>query len=135
MHLNGSPRAIPEILADINSSEPKSHCDDPKIVGQRLKELREKRGLSQRQLAFPGCSAAYISRLEAGERRPSNQILHRLARRLYTPTSYLAHGVGDPSYPPTDAIMALAGKDHAKGREMTALAVELRLALVRAGRL
>ena len=34
-------------------------------VGQRLRRLREERGLSQRELSEPGISYAYISRIEA----------------------------------------------------------------------
>ena len=44
------------------------HYDDPAAVGRRVFEAREAAGLSQRELAFPGCSAAYISRIERGER-------------------------------------------------------------------
>lgn len=50
-------------------------------------------GLSQRQLSFPGCSAAYISRLEAGDRVPSLQLLRKLAVRLVADEHYLATGV------------------------------------------
>ena len=56
-----------------------SHVDDAAAVGRRLKEARLAAGLSQRQLSFPGCSAAYISRLEAGDRVPSLQLLRALA--------------------------------------------------------
>ena len=34
------------------------HYDDPVAVGLRLHQAREAAGLSQRELAFPGCSAA-----------------------------------------------------------------------------
>ncbi|HET9545668.1 MAG TPA: tetratricopeptide repeat protein, partial [Gaiellaceae bacterium] len=47
---------------------------------------------SQRQLAFPGCSSAYISRIEAGMRTPSLQVLHLLAQRLDVTGDYLATG-------------------------------------------
>lgn len=50
-------------------------------------------GLSQRQLSFPGCSAAYISRLEAGDRVPSLQLLRKLAAKLNADDEYLATGV------------------------------------------
>ena len=59
-----------------------THIDSPKEVGVRLKTARERAGLSQRQLAFPGCTAAYISRLEAGARVPSLQMINQLALRL-----------------------------------------------------
>ncbi len=43
-----------------------------------------------KRLAFPGCSAAYICRIEAGERVPSPRILAELARRLGVTTAELA---------------------------------------------
>ena len=70
-----------------------SHVDDPAAVGRRLKEARVAAGLSQRQLSFPGCSAAYISRLEAGDRVPSLQLLRKLAAKLNADDEYLATGV------------------------------------------
>jgi transcriptional regulator with XRE-family HTH domain len=54
----------------------------PETVGERLRRLRLERGLSQRELAAPGVSYAYISRIEAGARRPSVKALRKLARRL-----------------------------------------------------
>ena len=49
-------------------------------------------GLSQRQLAFPGCSPAYISRIESGDRIPSLQLLRELGKRLDVNEDYLATG-------------------------------------------
>jgi tetratricopeptide (TPR) repeat protein len=69
-----------------------THIDDPVSVGIRVKEAREKVGLSQRQLAFPGCSSAYISRIEAGMRTPSLQVLQLLGQRLGVTGEYLATG-------------------------------------------
>jgi transcriptional regulator with XRE-family HTH domain len=69
-----------------------SHVDDPAAVGRRLKDARLAAGLSQRQLSFPGCSAAYISRLEAGDRVPSLQLLRKLAAKLNADEQYLATG-------------------------------------------
>jgi tetratricopeptide (TPR) repeat protein len=66
--------------------------DDPKAVGERLRTAREAAGLSQRQLAFPGCSPAYISRIEAGDRIPSLQLLRELGRRLGVTEDFLATG-------------------------------------------
>ena len=49
-----------------------------------MRELRERRGLSLRQIAFPGCSPSYLSRVESGDRVASLTILAELARRLDT---------------------------------------------------
>ncbi|MEO8290134.1 MAG: tetratricopeptide repeat protein [Gaiellaceae bacterium] len=69
-----------------------THVDSPRAVGERLKAAREASGLSQRQLSFPGCSPAYISRIESGERIPSLQLLRELGRRLGVSEDYLATG-------------------------------------------
>ena len=72
-----------------------THVDDPQAVGNRLRTARETAGLSQRKLAFPGCSPAYISRIESGDRIPSLQLLRELGRRLGVSEDYLATG-SDP---------------------------------------
>src|SRR6478736_1862973 len=61
-------------------------------IGQRLKRLRLERGLSQRELAAPGVSYAYISRIEAGTRQPSVKALRRLAAKLGVSADYLETG-------------------------------------------
>src|SRR5436190_6817717 len=71
---------------------PSTHVDDPVAVGQRLRQAREAAGLTQRELSFEGCTAAYVSRIEAGARVPSLQILHEFARRLDVRPEYLATG-------------------------------------------
>src|SRR6476620_634589 len=61
-------------------------------IGQRLKRLRLDRHLSQRELAAPGVSYAYISRIEAGTRQPSVKALRRLAAKLNISADYLETG-------------------------------------------
>src|SRR5437588_9242118 len=61
-------------------------------IGQRLKRLRLERGMSQRELAAPGVSYAYISRIEAGTRQPSVKALRKLAPKLGVSTEYLETG-------------------------------------------
>ncbi|MFL5913622.1 MAG: helix-turn-helix domain-containing protein [Gaiellaceae bacterium] len=61
-------------------------------IGQRLKRLRLERGLSQRELAAPGVSYAYISRIEAGTRQPSVKALRKLAAKLGVSADFLESG-------------------------------------------
>ena len=61
-------------------------------VGERLRRLRLDRGLSQRELAAPGVSYAYISRIEASTRRPSVKALRLLAPKLGVTVEYLETG-------------------------------------------
>ena len=98
-----------------------SHVDDAVAAGQRLKEARLAAGLSQRQLAFPGCSAAYISRLEAGQRVASLQLLRKIAAKLGADEEFLATGVArDRPFPAEliDADVALRLDDLDTARDL-----------------
>src|SRR5256884_5416262 len=61
-------------------------------VGQRLKRLRVARGFSQRDLSSPGVSYAYISRIEAGARKPTVKALRKLSQKLGVSVEYLETG-------------------------------------------
>jgi transcriptional regulator with XRE-family HTH domain len=69
-----------------------AHEGQAETIGQRLRRLRHERGMSQRELAEPGVSYAYISRIEAGARRPSVKALRMLARKLGVSADYLETG-------------------------------------------
>jgi len=72
------------------------HVDSAKRVGERI--LRSRGSLSQRQLARSvGVTAAYISRIEHGERVPTLQLLERLADALGVDLAWLRgqQGTGD----------------------------------------
>lgn len=71
---------------------PSTHVDSPAAVGRRLRTARLAAGLSQRDLSFDGCTAAYVSRIEAGARTPSYQILREFAKRLGVTADHLATG-------------------------------------------
>lgn len=75
---------ITEVSSDANILE--------ETIGQRLRRLRLERGFSQRELSAPGVSYAYISRIEAGARRPSVKALRVLARKLGVSAEYLETG-------------------------------------------
>jgi tetratricopeptide (TPR) repeat protein len=88
-------------------------------VGERLREARERAGLTQRDLAFPGCSPAYISRIESGDRIPSLQLLRELGRRLNVSEDYLATGANraapdDPRLIEAELCVRLGETDQAQ---------------------
>jgi predicted RNA-binding Zn ribbon-like protein len=66
--------------------------DEPEVVGRRVQRLRVERGLTQRQLAEPTYTPAYVSTLEAGRVRPSDEALKHLAERLGVDFEELATG-------------------------------------------
>lgn len=61
---------------------PVFHVDDPVAVGRRIRRRREQLGLSLRQVAGPGCSPGYLSRVERGQRVPSVSVMVDLAEKL-----------------------------------------------------
>jgi tetratricopeptide (TPR) repeat protein len=95
-------------------------------VGRRLREARERAGLSQRQLSFTGCSPAYISRIEAGDRIPSLQLLREMGRRLGVTEDYLATGseARDESALLVEAELAMRLDERDLARELYGKALE-----------
>jgi transcriptional regulator with XRE-family HTH domain len=62
-------------------------------VGRRIAEVREERGLTQRQLAEKaGISVAFLSEIENGKRNLSSGKLLRIADELSVSTDYLLRG-------------------------------------------
>jgi transcriptional regulator with XRE-family HTH domain len=49
-------------------------------------------GLSQRDIAGPGVTCAFISRIETGTRQPSEKVLRALAKKLGTTAHHLESG-------------------------------------------
>ncbi|MFH9176773.1 helix-turn-helix domain-containing protein [Streptomyces albogriseolus] len=62
--------------------------DQPQI-GRRPRRLRAARGLSQADVVGDGMSTGHLSRLESGERRPTERTVAHLARRLGVDASAL----------------------------------------------
>jgi transcriptional regulator with XRE-family HTH domain len=56
-------------------------------LGERLRQARLERGLSQDALAQPEFTKSYVSAVERGKARPSLKALELMARRLGIPLS------------------------------------------------
>jgi DNA-binding XRE family transcriptional regulator len=69
-----------------------SNTYSSKSIGGRVRARRLELGYSQRDLDQPGLTYAYISRIEAGDRRPSWSALAALAELLDTSALYLLTG-------------------------------------------
>ncbi|MCQ4210109.1 helix-turn-helix domain-containing protein [Streptomyces longispororuber] len=83
--------------------EPPDGSAEP--VGRRVLRLRTERGLTQRQVAEPAYTPAYISTLEAGRVRPSEAALRHIAERLGV--SYEELATGRPARLATDVRLRL----------------------------
>ncbi|MFD8795344.1 helix-turn-helix domain-containing protein, partial [Streptomyces vinaceus] len=79
--------------------------DEPAEIGRRVARMRAERGLTQRALAEPSYTPAYISTLESGKVRPSETALRFLAERLGT--SYEELATGRPAHLATELRLAL----------------------------
>jgi len=77
---------------------------DVEGIARRVARRRHELGLTQAQLAaeLPG-SVSYVSRIESGKRRPSGQVLERLAAALGCSLDHLLTG----SWPPNPATIRL----------------------------
>ena len=88
----------------------KEDLDLARQVGGRLKAARARAGLTQRELAEPRYTKAYISALENGLIKPSMAALRFLARKLGTvPSAFLADE--DTHWQRLDAELRLAAGD------------------------
>lgn len=72
-----------------------------RVLGQRIRQLRTRRGFTQQDLAGDDYSKSYISAIEQGKTRPSLEALQRLASRLEIPAGNLLDPDA-PGFVPTD---------------------------------
>ncbi|MGW9132906.1 helix-turn-helix domain-containing protein [Streptomyces sp. NPDC055681] len=79
--------------------------------GRRLKQMRTKRGLSQAALAGDGMSTGYLSRLESGARRPTENAIDYLTRRLGVDRSKF----DEPGSKSLPQILAIASSSDGEG--------------------
>jgi transcriptional regulator with XRE-family HTH domain len=84
-----------------------------KTLGEKIKELREKKDISVRELARQlKVSAAFLSDVELGRRHPSDEIMRRLADGLDTTLEELQQC---DARPPVQELKRLAASDPAMG--------------------
>lgn|GEM_PF-648856 len=74
--------ALADLRVDVKSI-------DPALLGRRIRHARQRAGLTQGDAAGTDMSTAYISRIEAGQRRPGADLLIALAERLHCTTEEL----------------------------------------------
>ncbi|GIU96005.1 MAG: hypothetical protein KatS3mg012_2462 [Gaiellaceae bacterium] len=77
-------------------------------LGERLRALRLSAGLTQTELAGGRFSKEYISQIERGKTRPTQETIALLAERLGVDATFLAHGVSVEEQTRADAQLARA---------------------------
>ena len=77
-------------MAYMKNDLPWYSCLDCHSLGERLRALREKEGLTQKQVAnYLQLSRSTYTYYELGKRQPSLQTLSRLAEFFHVSTDYL----------------------------------------------
>lgn len=98
-------------------------------IGRRIIERRTAVGLTQRELAQPGVSYAYISRLEHGARNPSVKALRLIAPALGVSVHWLETGEPDPLEVYVEAARLLIAADLVSVGQWEQALVRARIAL------
>src|SRR5256714_9153065 len=77
-------------------------------VGERLRQLRVASGLTQSELAGERFSKEYVSQIERGKTRPTQETIEWLAAQLGIDPGFLANGVSTDERGRVDAALARA---------------------------
>lgn len=89
------------------------HCKSMKTLGDRIRELREQKDLSLRELAKKlDLSAAFLSDVELGRRFPSDDVLAKIAKLLDQSVEELK---SFDTRPPMEALKRLASSNPLMG--------------------
>ncbi|MPY51954.1 helix-turn-helix domain-containing protein [Streptomyces acidicola] len=102
--------------------------DDPETIGRRVQHLRTERGLTQKQLADQAYTPAYISTVEAGRVRASDDALKHIAQRLGVAYEELA--TGRPAHLAVDLRLRLTDAQRTLATGEAAVAAEQYAALL-----
>jgi tetratricopeptide (TPR) repeat protein len=93
-------------VSDVQTSVRKPRLRSSASLGERLRDLRVERGLTQQELAGVHCTKEYVSQIERGRARPTAEMLERLADRLGVDRDYLERGVSSGDYERAEALVA-----------------------------
>jgi tetratricopeptide (TPR) repeat protein len=77
-------------------------------LGERVRQLRIARGLTQTELAGERCSKEYVSQIERGKTRPTADTVEWLADRLGVDATFLEIGVSSSERERVESVIARA---------------------------
>src|SRR5215203_3320718 len=77
-------------------------------MGERVRQLRIARGLTQTTLAGERFSKEYVSQIERGKTRPTDETIEWLAARLGVDQSFLETGVSSSERERVESVIARA---------------------------
>src|SRR3954465_4569265 len=103
MQLTSRESLMPRAATDIRRSSPSGNR-----LGERVRQLRVAAGQTQTDLAGNRFSKEYISQIERGKTRPTQDTIDWLAARLKTDAGYLEHGVETVQLARAEAMLSQA---------------------------
>ncbi len=92
----------------LTSAPPRPQTRPGSTLGLRLRQLRVSAGLTQSELAGDRCSKEYLSQIERGKTRPTNDMLAWLADRLGVDAAFLETGQSSAEYAEMESAVARA---------------------------
>src|SRR3954464_13050521 len=92
----------------IDTRTPSTPQQPPASLGERLRELRTTRGLTQTDLAGDRFSKEYVSQIERGKTRPTRETIEWLAVKLGVDPGFLERGVSADERRRVDTLLARA---------------------------
>ena len=101
----------------------------PSALGERVRQLRIARGLTQTKLGAGRFSKEYVSQIERGRVRPNDAALEWLADRLEVPRRFLETGISSAEHERLAGLISRAEAAIAAREFDNALATLERIAL------
>jgi tetratricopeptide (TPR) repeat protein len=86
----------------------RQHAAAATRLGERLRQLRVAAGLTQTELAGDRCSKEYVSQIERGKTRPTQETIEWFASRLGVDPGFLVNGVSTDARDRVEATLARA---------------------------
>src|SRR2546423_8010030 len=103
MQLTSRESLMPRAAMNIRRSIPSGNR-----LGERVRQLRVSAGLTQTDLAGDRFSKEYVSQIERGKTRPTEETINWLAARLGVDSGFLANGVSSEDRGRVEAALARA---------------------------
>src|SRR5918996_5829208 len=93
---------MPDQLTAASRRSPRSS------LGDRVRQLRVAKGLTQTELAGDRFSKEYLSQIERGKTRPTGETVEWLAARLGVDSSFLETGVSSSARARVESVISRA---------------------------
>ncbi len=99
-----------------------------KIIGQRVRNYRTEKGLSQEKLAeMSGCHPTYIGQVERGEKNATLESIEKITSAMGVPLSKLFEKMGEDDHDsiPMKCYELVASKSKAEQEHLYKMLVEM----------